>query len=43
MQNVYETPELTLIGNAEEIVMGTTMGGDDLPNEFAFDFQFEQD
>ena len=43
MQNTYEIPELTVVGKAEEIVLGNTMGGDDLPNELAFDFLFEQD
>ena len=43
MQNVYEAPELTLIGQAEEVVLGFSAGGDDLPNELAFDFEFEQD
>jgi hypothetical protein len=43
MQNTYETPELTLVGKAEEIVMGYSAGGDDVPNELAFDFEFEQD
>jgi hypothetical protein len=43
MQNNYEAPELTLIGQAEEIVLGLSLGGDDLPNQFALDFEFEQD
>lgn len=43
MQNVYEAPALTLIGEANEIVLGFSAGGDDLPNELAFDFEFEQD
>ena len=43
MQNVYEAPALTLIGEANDIVMGFTSGGDDVPNLFAFDFEFEQD
>jgi hypothetical protein len=43
MQSKYEAPELTLIGQAEEIVMGTSWGGDDVPNQFGMDFEFEQD
>lgn len=43
MQNNYEAPELTLIGQAEEIVMGFSFGGDDVPNQLAPDFEFEQD
>ena len=43
MQNKYEAPELTLIGRADEIVMGSSIGGDDLPNQLALDFEFEQD
>lgn len=43
MQSKYEAPELTLIGQAEEIVMGSIWGGDDVPNQFGMDFEFEQD
>ena len=43
MQSKYEAPELTLIGQAEEIVMGSSLGGDDVPNQFGMDFEFEQD
>jgi len=43
MQNQYETPELTLIGQADEVVMGTGVGGDDAPRSFGFDFEFEHD
>ena len=43
MQNEYETPELTLIGQVEEIVMGSGIGGDDIPNQLAPDFEFEHD
>jgi hypothetical protein len=43
MQNKYEAPELTLVGQAEVIVMGSSVGGDDLPNQLALDFEFEQD
>ena len=31
MQKEYEAPELTLIGKADEVVMGISAGGDDLP------------
>jgi hypothetical protein len=43
MQNKYEAPELTLIGQAEDVVMGAGLGGDDVPNQLALDFEFEQD
>ena len=43
MQNNYEAPELTLIGEANEVVMGTNGDGVDFPHEFAADFEFEQD
>ncbi|HKR12338.1 MAG TPA: hypothetical protein VJT15_09795 [Pyrinomonadaceae bacterium] len=43
MQNKYEAPELTLIGQAEDVVMGSGLGGDDIPNQLALDFEFEQD
>jgi len=43
MQNNYEAPELTLIGQADEVVMGITGSGFDVPNEAAWDFEFEQD
>jgi hypothetical protein len=43
MQNQFEAPELTLIGEASEVVMGTGDGGFDLPHESAPDFEFEQD
>ena len=43
MQHQYETPELTLIGEAAEIVMGSGVGGNDFPKEFALDFEFEHD
>ena len=43
MQNNYEAPELTLIGDANEVVMGSGVGGDDFPKHIAFDFEFEQD
>ena len=43
MQTNYEAPELTLIGEANEVVMGSGIGGDDLPKQFGLDFEFEQD
>jgi hypothetical protein len=43
MQNQYEAPELTLVGEANEVVMGNATGGDDLPKFFGFDFEFEHD
>ena len=39
----YEAPELTLIGHAGEVVMGSSIGGNDLPLGFGLDFEFEQD
>ena len=43
MQNNYEAPELTLIGEANEVVMGLNGSGFDLAHEFGADFEFEQD
>ncbi len=43
MQNNYEAPELTLIGRANEIVMGSGTSGVDLPHFSEPDFEFEQD
>ena len=43
MQEEYEAPELTLIGQADEVVMGSIFTGDDLPCIAAIDFEFEQD
>ena len=43
MEKRYETPELTMIGAADEIVMGTGGSGLDFPFEIAMDFEFEQD
>ena len=43
MQNEYETPELTLIGKVDEVVMGFSTGGDDAPRYFGADFEFEPD
>jgi len=43
MQKIYEIPELTLIGQADELVMGTPLGGVDMLGNGASDFEFEQD
>ena len=43
MQKKYEAPELTLIGEADEVVMGAGDPGFDLPYQSAWDFEFEQD
>ena len=43
MQNNYEAPELTLIGEANEVVLGSGVGGDDFPKQVALDFEFEHD
>ena len=43
MQDQYETPELTMIGQADEVIMGTGVGGNDYPWFAALDFEFEQD
>jgi hypothetical protein len=42
MQN-YETPELTLVGQTEEVVMGLVGSGFDFPYQAGMDFEFEQD
>jgi hypothetical protein len=43
MQNTYEAPELTLCGEANEVVMGSNGVGADLPHENGWDFEFQQD
>ena len=43
MQKQYEAPELTLIGEADEVVMGMAGSGLDLPFKTGMDFEFEQD
>ena len=43
MQNKYEAPELTLIGQADVVVMGAGCGGGDCGLQSALDFEFEQD
>ena len=39
----YEAPEVTLVGQAAEVVMGTPGSGLDFPTLSAPDFEFEQD
>jgi len=43
MQKQYEAPELTLVGQASEVVMGSSSSGFDLPNHAPFDSEFEED
>jgi hypothetical protein len=43
MQKEYQAPELTLIGQAHEVVMGMSGGTDDLIGIVAPDFEFEED
>lgn len=43
MQKKYDAPELTLIGRADDVVMGSSTGGFDSPNQTAPDFEFEHD
>jgi hypothetical protein len=43
MEKTYEIPELTFIGQAEEVVMGSIPFGIDSGNDTAPDFDFEQD
>lgn len=43
MQKQFEAPALTVLGHANEVVMGSNLGGDDIPSELAPDFEFEQD
>jgi hypothetical protein len=43
MPKKYEAPELTLIGQADEVVMGTSFGGTDAPFESEPGFEFEHD
>ena len=43
MQKKFEAPALTVIGQADEVVMGSSLGGVDAPFESAPDFEFEQD
>ena len=43
MQSKFEAPELTLIGEADEVVMGGSSMGTDLPFHAFSDFEFERD
>ena len=43
MQKEYKAPELTLLGQANDIVMGVGNSGVDMPEQAAPDFEFEQD
>lgn len=43
MEKTYEAPELTLVGQAGEVVMGSGCCGGDCPLQTAPDFEFEQD
>ncbi len=43
MEKQYEAPELTVIGQAEEVIMGLGDCGTDLGLELAPDFEFEAD
>lgn len=43
MQKNCLAPELTLIGQANEVVMGAGGTGLDMPQQTAPDFEFEQD
>jgi hypothetical protein len=43
MQKQYEAPELTVIGDANHIVMGSTGAGLDFGHQGAPDFEFEHD
>lgn len=43
MQKNFEAPALTVIGQADEVVMGSTFGGVDAPFESGPDFEFEHD
>jgi hypothetical protein len=43
MQKQYEAPELTLIGEADEMILGFSIPGADGLGNGAPDFEFEQD
>jgi len=43
MQNKFDAPELTLIGQASEVVMGSGTNGLDAPWLNESDFEFEHD
>lgn len=44
MENNYEAPELTMIGEASDVVMGTSsIGLDSNGHNVSTDFEFEED
>jgi hypothetical protein len=43
MEKQYEAPELTSVGQADEVVLGVSLGGDDYIGQNAPDFEFEED
>jgi hypothetical protein len=43
MRNQYEAPELMLVGQAEDVVQGSSGSGEDLGFDLGWDFEFEQD
>ncbi len=43
MQKQYEAPEFTLIGEADEVILGIGGFSGDLGMQGAQDFEFEQD
>jgi hypothetical protein len=43
MQNQFEAPALTLIGEAEQVVLGISDDGIDMGLDTAPDFEFELD
>ena len=43
METNYDIPELTMIGEADAIVMGFAGSGFDYPYQTTMDFEFEQD
>ncbi|HJZ99095.1 MAG TPA: lasso RiPP family leader peptide-containing protein [Candidatus Solibacter sp.] len=43
MQKKYEAPELTVIGDAQDVVMGSPGDTSEVGFQFTPDFEFEQD
>lgn len=43
MRKLYEAPQLTMIGEAECVVMGASSGASDNGHQGAWDFEFEPD
>ena len=43
MQKTDEAPKLVVIGQASDVVAGSGLGGPDVPQQSAPDFEFEQD